>query len=314
MTKIKEGFKIDRTAADTRKIFESVLEDGEIVIKPKDFAVRSGVTKEPLSDSDQHNITITHSYINGCTWFMKVLYRCHSDYQKWEEKAGLEKILKKDVVRDTIKEKTGLRLDYVCSAGGKGGTSTDGKQGRRFFSDELNPVINDLLATRSSRKHQANILKLHKQMSIILRIISCTRKIDVKKFDEHCKETMINIASNFPWVLLNHTLHGAIQHSAELIEMNGGESLGGYSEEGLEANNKDIRNYLEHLSRKTGTNQQIEDVMNRLLERSNPYLGSITSRYIQGKSCSICAATDHTARSHTKYHENVDGLEDFFIQ
>ena len=67
LTKIKQGFKIDRTAADTRKIFESVLQDGEIVIKPKDFAVRSGVTKEPLSDSDQHNITITHSYINGCT-------------------------------------------------------------------------------------------------------------------------------------------------------------------------------------------------------------------------------------------------------
>ena len=113
---------------------------------------------------------------------------------------------------------------------------------------------------------------------------------------------------------MNHTLHGAIQHSAELIEMNGGESLGWYSEEGLEANNKDIRNYLEHLSRKTGTNQQIEDVMNRLLERSNPYLGSITSRYIQGKFCSICEATDHTARTHSKFDESIDDLEDFFIQ
>ena len=284
------------------------MEDGEIVIKPKDFAVRSGVTKEPLSDSDQHNITITHSYINGCTWFMKVLYRCHCHYQKWEEKAGLKILNKsKDVVRDTIKEKTGLRLDYVCGAGGKGGTSTDGKQGRRFFSDPVNPVINDLLASRSPRKHKDNILQLHKQISIILRIISCTRKIDVKKFDEHCKETMINISSNFPWILLNHTLHRAIQHSAELIEMNGEESLGWYSEEGLEANNKDIRNYLEHLCRKTGTNQQIEDVMNRLLERSDPYLGSVTTRYIQGKSCSICEATDHTARSHTKCDENVDG-------
>ena len=33
LTKIKEGFKIDRTAADTRKILESVLEDVEIVRK-----------------------------------------------------------------------------------------------------------------------------------------------------------------------------------------------------------------------------------------------------------------------------------------
>ena len=65
---------------------------------------------------------------------------------------------------------------------------------------------------------------------------------------------MTNIASNFPWAKLNHTLHGTIQHSTELIEMNGGESLGGYSEEGLEASNKDIRNYLVNLSRKCDNN------------------------------------------------------------
>ena len=37
----------------------------------------------------------------------------------WEEKAGYETILKKskDVVREKIKEKTGLRLEYVCVAG-----------------------------------------------------------------------------------------------------------------------------------------------------------------------------------------------------
>ena len=41
---------------------------------------------------------------------------------------------------------------------------------------------------------------------------------------------------------------------AELIRMNRGESLGWYSEEGFEANNKDIRNYLEHLGRKCDSN------------------------------------------------------------
>ena len=69
----------------------------------------------------------------------------------------------------------------------------------------------------------------------------------------------------------NHTLHSTIQHSAELIEMNGGESLGWYSEEGLESNNKNIRNYLERVSIKC-ENNQIADVHHRLLERSDPYL------------------------------------------
>ena len=160
------------------------------------------------------------------------------------------------------------------------------------------------------------MITLHKQLSVVLRIISCTRKIDVVKFSVHCQETMLSIATNFPWTLLNHTLRGTIQHSPELIEMNGCESLGWYSEEGLEANNKDIRNYLERLSRKCDTNKQIEDVHNRLLERSDPYLIHLTSRYMQGKVCRICEATDHTVRSHDKHSAgNLDGLlAEFFIE
>ena len=136
-------------------------------------------------------------------------------------------------MRDTIKERTGLRLDYVCSAGAKGGTSTDGKQARRFFSNECVPVVKDLLSKQHNKKHQENVLRLHNQLSLILRVISCTRRIAVPKFASHCKETMNTIIDCFPWVRLNHTLHGAIQHSAELIEMNHGASIGFYSKEGL---------------------------------------------------------------------------------
>ena len=84
---IERGFKIDRSAADMRNIFNSVVgKNGDIIIRPKE--VRSGVTKESLSDSDQQSITITHTYINGTAWYLKLLYRCHADYKKWIEKAG----------------------------------------------------------------------------------------------------------------------------------------------------------------------------------------------------------------------------------
>ena len=95
--------------------------------------------------------------------------------------------------------------------------------------------------------------------------------------------------------------------------MNGGESLGWYSEEGLEANNKDIRNYLEHLSRKCDGNKQIEDVHHRLLERSNPYLIYITSKFTGGKLCKVCKASDHTVRTHDAHFFKVNGLEEFFL-
>lgn len=314
--KLQDGFKINRDAADTQKIFSEVLdENGNIRIEPGDFETRAGVTKEPISDSDQHCITITHSYINGTTWYLKMLYRCHADFKKWVEKAGYTDHLQqsKNEVRQFIKTKSGLKLDYVNSAGGKGGTSTDGKQGRRFYSDELIEVIGELLSQPHNIKHKVAMMKLHKQLSIILRIVSCTRKIDVVKFEQHCKDTMLTIVNNFPWAFLNHTLHGTVQHSAELIEMNGGESLGWYSEEGLEANNKDIRKYLERLSRKCDNNKQIEDVHHRLLERSDPYLIHLTSQYTANKLCTTCNATDHTVRSHDMYSSKVDGLEEFFI-
>ena len=81
--------------------------------------------------------------------------------------------------------------------------------------------------------------------------------IDFESFDFN---DLFPTANNFAWAKLNHTLHGAIQHSVELIQLNDDEGLGPYSEEGLEANNKDIRRYLEELSRKSDGNQQLEDI------------------------------------------------------
>ena len=55
----------------------------------------------------------SHSYINGTTWFLKMLYQCHIDYKVWDIKVGYrDHIMKsKEDVQDAIKRKTGLRLD-----------------------------------------------------------------------------------------------------------------------------------------------------------------------------------------------------------
>ena len=122
--KQEEGFKIDRTFTDTQSIFNAVLDgEGNIQIRPNDFETRSGVTQKPISDSDQHSITITHSYINGTTWYLKLLYRCNIDYKVWDMKAGYSDhvIKSKEQVQGIIKRKTGPRLDYVNSAGERGG-------------------------------------------------------------------------------------------------------------------------------------------------------------------------------------------------
>ena len=70
-------------------------------------------------------------------------------------------------VFEMIVEDTGLVLDVVCSGGAKGGTSTDGKQGRRFFSEELIPTLKKL-----TKEKYHDDLQMHALMTAILRVVS----------------------------------------------------------------------------------------------------------------------------------------------
>ena len=98
------------------------------------------------------------------------------------------------------------------------------------------------------------------------------------------------------------------------MEINGNTGLGGYSEEGLEAKSKDVRHFLEHLSRKTDSNMQHADVHHRILERSDPFISFLTTSYRQTKICSLCKKTDHTIRSHDKHFIlEVCGIEDYIL-
>ena len=240
-TKVTEGFPINRSAVNTLKLYKELIdENGEIKTKSGDFETREGITKEAITTSDQTSITVTHSYINVTSWFVKFLARCNANCQKWVEKSdhrGDPIRRGKDRVLKAIYEETGLYFEKVDSTG-KGGSSTNGNQGRRFFSEEVIESIKKLVP----EKHRENLLLLHRQISTILRVVSSSRKIHLAKLKDLCKQASLNLCDNFPWVLMNHTLHGTLHHSVELISLNDGYGLGSLSEECLEANNKDIRN------------------------------------------------------------------------
>lgn len=249
-----------------------------------------------MTTSNQESITITHSYINGTNWFLKMLARCHFDIRTWIES--------KDPRGDPIRRATsavsdvlaniGLPIGQCASSGGKGGTSTTGALGRRVFSEEPLASIAELCVP----KYKDSFLLLHQQLSVILRVISSTCQVNIELFDHLCKEFSLNLIENFPWARLNHTLHGTVHHSTELMILNGGYGLGALSEEGLESNNKDIRNYLETHSRKTSPVNQLMDVMNRLLERSDPLIAHrVHSDHIM-RRCKVCGSHEHTVRSH----------------
>ena len=105
---------------------------------PGDFEMRKGCTAKPLTTSDQHSICITHSYINGTTWFLKLLYRCYADYTCWIEhsdKRGDSVRDAKPYVLNKIEANHGLILDQCALSTAKTGTSTTGGKGRRSFAN-----------------------------------------------------------------------------------------------------------------------------------------------------------------------------------
>ena len=117
---------------------------------------------------------------------------------------------------------------------------------------------------------------------------------DVKDIVSHVLQRLVlisllisalNLAQNFKWARLNFTLHNSIQHSAELIYLNGKRGLGDLSEECLEANNNDIRKFLEDYSRKTDPVLQLTDACNRTLERSHPTTREIIAKFRPTKLC-----------------------------
>ena len=80
------------------------------------------------------------------------------------------------------------------------------------------------------------------------------------------------------------------------------------SEEGLEAANKHIRRYLETHARKTSLEDQMSDVMNRLLERSHP---DVIKNKIQYKRNPV-QCVDCGARTHSSSHHKLGPLTEIY--
>ena len=80
------------------------------------------------------------------------------------------------------------------------------------------------------------------------------------------------LVEKLPWVSVTPTLHKLLSHCWELKELDRF-GLKIWNEEGLEANNKCLRNYQEKLSRKTNQLANLQDCSNRMWVKSNPVVG-----------------------------------------
>ena len=117
-----------------------------------------------------------------------------------------------------------------------------------------------------------DILKLHMNFSIILRVISSKRQVQTTRLKALCTETYLLLRRKFSAVPVPETAHMVLGHSFQLIDLNDGYGLGQMSEQGLEGLNKLVRRFSERFARQKSLDANIADVIHRLQVLSNPSL------------------------------------------
>ena len=140
------------------------------------------------------------------------------------------------------------------------------------------------------------VLTVHLNMSCILCVLSSSSYVNIGAFNQLVKETSIFLGEKFPWVMLNFTLH-QFQHAGQLMEENSSRGLGELSEEALEANNKDMRVFMESYSRKTSAYQQLEDTLGRCLKWSDCHIHKEIHRLRPESEYSSCGKISYIMMS-----------------
>ena len=249
-----------------------------------DYEERQGVTQLPLTTLPFHTApSPLHRRINILKWFEKFLYRSCAKIPRWR-KSQDGKGEKLDEIEDEVRvkffNKTGMKIDSPTS---QGGNTDTGNVAWNFFDTKSARAIRDILESYRVQKVE-EIMQIHVSLSIILRVVSSKRKVDLERYRAFCQSTYLDIVTQFPWVSVTECLHDVLGHSPEAIEINDGCGLGRFTEQGSEACNKDIRRFSEVAARHTSLDDNIFDVMRRLMIRSDPVVLS----HARQSYCSRC--------------------------
>lgn len=138
---IKSGFKIDRTLEDTLQICEKELHLDRNR-KVGDYAVRKGVTQDPITTEDINNLHPLHNLLRCFGWIFKICYHATAGHLSWSEakldvsnrvaRALLFLKQAKDEIQARVKEETSITLEKADPTG-HGGTSTTGNIAKVTF-------------------------------------------------------------------------------------------------------------------------------------------------------------------------------------
>lgn len=233
-----------------------------------------GKTSKAFNDLENLNVedpqslrfglSILHARIRFFETILHIAYKL--PLQKWQARTAEEKMVvkkTKEKIQKKYREKTGLVIDMPKAGFGNSNT---GNTSRRFFADPD-------LAAEITGINKEFIIKL----KVILEAMSSGHKINAEKFGDYCKDTAKMYVELYGWHPMTPTLHKILVHSSTIIKY-ALLPIGQLSEEAAEARNKHYRSYRQNYARKFSRIQCNQDVLNRLLLTSDPYISCLRKR------------------------------------
>lgn len=163
-------------------------------------------------------------------------------------------------VQVRFRNEIGLIIDKPTQGSGN---TNDGNTARRFFT---NPEVTaDITGVNEI---------LIRRFSVILYTMNCGKAINAEKFGKYCYETAEFYVDKYNWYYMPASVHKILLHGENIIKF-ALLPIGQLSEDAQEARNKDYKNYRYHHARKCSREATNQDIFNRLLFTSDPFISSL---------------------------------------
>lgn len=176
-----------------------------------------------------------------------------------EEKLSVSN--KKKYIQDRCREELSLLVDIPKQGFGN---TNDGNTARRAFENA--EVFSDITGVK---------VEVITRLRTILKAVCSGYDLLPDKFSVYCQETTDCILSSYSWYVIPPSVHKLLEHGLQVsqtLEL----PIGMYSEEALEALNKEIRKARLNHSAKISRLNVMKNQFNHLLVRSDPIISSIS--------------------------------------
>lgn len=227
----------------------------------KDFNdIDAMLNKQIVSDNLKFGLSSLHCWIRCFEFTLHLSYRL--EIKKWqvrkgEEKESVEK--RKKIIQAAFKKEMGLNVDKPKAGSG---TSNDGNTARHFFvkyqqSAKITGIDEDIIY----------------RFYIILQAISSGHEINLDSFKQYSVTLARMIVEKYDWYYMPTSVHKLLIHGPEIIQ-NSMLPIGQMSEDAQEACNKFYSIYRLSFARKNYRQKTMQDVFQRFLIASDPYISS----------------------------------------